>query len=257
MLSIRVQTLVFAVPLVVTVSAKAYHEGSYLGVENYGTPSSMHFSYNNILQLDSIGFDNNPVKSFATWAADATCNLGGTAASGFTCIDIAIKSASYAAAEGVRGSATGLENTIALSGTTAQQGAWNSSDFGQGSSCTLPTTFADQPDTCQVTGLNRVPLVSGMYSFPTRGIKVTCKAACGQSNALDQGNWNGIIGQLTAFLRDNSYYAARFTVSRLTTNTVVPRCRVTSPSISQFGIDVCPDQIPHSSATVLAGDSQA
>lgn len=241
----------------VTVSAKGYNEGSNLGVENYGTPSSMHFSYNNILQLDGISFGNNPVKSFATWAADATCNLAGTALSGFVCVDSAIKSASYAAAEGVRGSSSDLENTIALSGTNTQQGAYNSSDFGQGSSCTLPTTFAAQSDICQVTGLNRVPLASGSHSFPTRGIKVTCKAACGQSNTLDQGNWYGIIGQVTAFLRDNNYYAARFTVSRLTTNTVVARCRLTSPSISQFGIDVCPDQIPHSGATVLAGDSQA
>ncbi|KAK6220694.1 hypothetical protein LQW54_001885 [Pestalotiopsis sp. IQ-011] len=257
MFLIPAQTLVFVIPLVMTVSAKGYNEGSYLGVESYGTPSSMHFTYNSILQLDGIGFGNNPAKSFATWAADATCNLGGTAASGFTCVDSAIKSASYAAAEGVRGSATDLENTIALSGTNTQQGAYNSADFGQGSSCTLPTTFAAQPDTCQVTGLNSVPLASGRYSFPTRGIKVTCKAACGQSNALDQGNWTGIIGQLTAFLRDNNYYAARFTVSRLTTNTVVARCRVTSPSISQFGIDVCPDQIPHSGATVLSADSQA
>ncbi|KAK9419942.1 putative Dihydroorotase, homodimeric type [Seiridium unicorne] len=187
-----------------TVSARGYNEGNYVGVEDYSTYSSMHFSYNNILQLDGIGFGNNPAKDFATWASQATCNLGGTASSGFTCVDSAIKSAS-----------------------------------------------------CTITGLNSVPLASGRYSFPTRGIKVTCKAACGQSNSLGQGNWNGIIGQVTAFLRDNNYYAARFTGIRLTTNTVVARCRVTSPSNSQFGIDICPDQIPHSGANILAADSQA
>ncbi|KAF2997731.1 hypothetical protein E8E14_002547 [Neopestalotiopsis sp. 37M] len=236
MLLIRIQTLVFVIPLVMTVSARGYNEGDYVGVESYDYLSSMSFTYNNILQLDGIAFGNNPAKTFATWAS-------------------AIKSASYAAAEGVRGTSSNVENTIALSGTNTQQGAYSNEDIGQGSSCTQPATYATQPSSCPVTGLNSVPLASGRYSFPTRGIKVTCKAACGQSVSIDQGNWNGIIGQLTAFLRDNNYYAARFTVSRLTTHTVVARCRVTSPNIGQFGIDVCPDQIPHAGATVLAGDS--
>lgn len=258
MLLIPVQTLFFVIPLVMKVAARGYDEGDHLGVESYTAANPMHFSYNNILQLDGLAFGDNPAKDFATWASSATCTLGGSTYSGFTCVDSAIKWASYAVAEGVRASNSDLENTIALSSTNKQQGAYNSGDLGQGSSCTQPATFAAQPDTCPSTGLNSVPLNSGnnKYTFPTRGIKVTCKAACGQSTALDQGNWNGIISQLTAFLRDYNYYAARFTVSRLNTNTVVARCRVTSPNISQFGIDICPDKIPHAGAAVMASDSQ-
>ncbi|KAF7526537.1 hypothetical protein G7054_g10737 [Neopestalotiopsis clavispora] len=257
MLLIPIQTLVFVIPLVMTVSARGYDETSaHLGVESLGGNSSMHFSYNSILQLDGIAFGNNPAKSFATWAESVTCTLsGGSTYSGFACVDSAIKSASFTAAEGVRSSTSDLENTIALSGAKNQQGAYNGGDLGQGSSCTQPATYAAQPDTCPSTVYNGVPLASGNYTFPTRGIKVTCKAACGQSSPLDQDNWNQIIGKLTSFLSANNYYAARFTVSRLTTNTVVARCRVTSPNIGQFGIDICPDQIPHAGKTVLAGDS--
>ncbi|KAF4548193.1 Hypothetical protein D9617_31g064290 [Elsinoe fawcettii] len=174
---------------------------------------------------------------------------------GFVCIDSAIQETTYAAAEGVRASGSDLFNVVAVQGANSQTSAYYPGDAGQGSSCNVPTTFAAQ--SCPSSGtMNSVPIQNTRYSFDARGIKVTCKSACGQGNAINKDNWRGLITQLSAFMRDNNAFGARFAVKRTNTNTVVARCRVTSPNIGLFTLDTCPDRIPNSGSATIAADSQ-
>lgn len=259
MAPIIIPLAVLAAMLAPKVDARGYNEGDWLGIENYVAYSQVrYYSTNNALQLNGIVFGESGNLPFAEWAGRQSCTINGGGYTGTTCIDSAIKEATYAAAEGVRASSSDLYNTVVFRGQGQKSSAYRFADDGQGSSCKNPPTYAIQGNPCPPSSgsVDAVNNINAVYNFNARGIKVTCKAACGNPDgSINKANWENLISQLTKTMFDENWYGARFAVKRLSTDQVLARCRITSPNIVQFGLDTCPDLVPRAGAG-FTGDQQ-
>jgi len=240
------------------VNAAGYNESTpaYFGVEQFNTYEPISLAYGP-LNLTGFLFGNTGTSvTFASWAARATCNSG--YGSGYDCVNAAIQNATYLAASGVVQDAGNYMNTMLLAPANAgQAGYYSTSDIGQGPSCSSSTDDSYPPQTSNCTGsLAGTGAPAARFTFPTRGIKVTCKNACGAKVAINEDNWNGLLTQLTQAMSDNNYFAARFVVLRTASTPYIAtvRCRVTVPNVSEYPMSACPDSLPAFGAGITAAD---
>ncbi|KAF4553000.1 Hypothetical protein D9617_8g050130 [Elsinoe fawcettii] len=246
------------------VQAKGYDESGNLGLEQNVGHQSVQFSFGGFLQLNGLVFGKTgkPDVTFASWSARQRCRLnGGTAVvNGYPCVESLIYDATYKAAEGTRAGAPNrgnLVNVIGVKpGNTRPISLYTYDELGQGSSCTSPATYKPMPEApCPGTEMDENSLQGNLYTFDSRGIKVTCKAACGQVDAINRDNWRGLMAQLSQYMRDNDWFAARFAVKRISNNSVLARCRITAPYLISFPMTNCPDRVPSSGITINNADS--
>ena len=239
--------------------AISYNESNpaAFGVESFQDYVPLSYTYGP-LKLTGFAFGRTGTSTtFDSWSSTVSCN----SASGFGCVQLAIQSATYGAANGVAVNSNqgNLVNTILITKNNGgNSGYYSQQDVGQGPSCNTNTDdpYAQQSGSCSNTMKPGSSPPTNAFTFATRGIKVTCKSTCGQHNSIDVNNWNSLIANVAQALRSNNYFASRFVVERISSpNFAIARCRVTVPNIAQFGMDQCPDSIPAWGNQAYSADS--
>ncbi|KAF2219095.1 hypothetical protein BDZ85DRAFT_59447 [Elsinoe ampelina] len=196
----------------------------------------------------------NPT-NFAFWMGNTKCIIGSNRMSGEVCAKGAARTAFKDAAQvssdtGDKANIIGFRNESWSQQTPGQTGvkSYVLSNQGQGPSVSGPEN-STPPQTCDSAQVEHN--AGGNLYYPNvKGIKVTCKTACGTPPMLDS-NLNALFDQFWEDLKVDGSFMAQYILWSSDTSTARVRCRLTIADRWQ-DVDTCPDFVPSKGCTINA-----
>ncbi|PSK44195.1 hypothetical protein B9Z65_175 [Elsinoe australis] len=228
------------ITLVLAMTSHVLARGFGASFQGYNWQGFYPIAYaKNSLRLSGREFGSFDPVGFASWISLTKCNINGVVSQGEICARGMIARAVKDAANGVVTASGDSANMIAITNETASK-TYVQTDLGQGPSVSGIYT-GDTPPSCQASPS---PYTTGDSQwYPGfRGVKATCKVACGEST-FDDTEIDSVLDQLFNGIKNHGVWMSHFVLWRSDTGAAKVRCRLTINDRWQDA-DGCPDAVP-------------